>query len=121
MKAMKDWVIDKVKGLGKSILNGIKKVLGIHSPSTEFAIVGKFSVLGYTQALDKMKKQVQQQVSDTFGLDNQFTNSLSAHYSPTINVNNQMSMTTDPLGQVVGNIKTFANGSRNDYNYGMGA
>ena len=27
---------------------------------------------------------------------------------------------TDSLGQTVTNIKTFANGAKNDYNYGMG-
>ena len=32
----KDWVLDKIKGFGKSILNGIKSFFGIHSPSTLF-------------------------------------------------------------------------------------
>ena len=40
-------VINKVKNLAKGILNSMKSALGIHSPSTEFAILGKFSVLGY--------------------------------------------------------------------------
>ena len=32
----KDWVLDKIKGFGKSIVNGIKGIFGIHSPSTVF-------------------------------------------------------------------------------------
>lgn len=32
----KAWILDKIKGFGKSILNGIKGIFGIHSPSTVF-------------------------------------------------------------------------------------
>ena len=120
LKGMKQWVIDKVKGMGKSILNGLKNVLGIGSPSKEFATVGKFSVLGYTESLDDMKGELNDAIQETFSLSPQLTNSAGLHYSPNVIVNNQMNMTTDPLGQVVGNIKTFANGSKNDFNYGMG-
>lgn len=28
------WIMDKIKGFGKSVLNGIKSIFGIHSPST---------------------------------------------------------------------------------------
>ena len=35
------WVLDKIKGFGKSVLNGIKSIFGIHSPSTEMAWMGK--------------------------------------------------------------------------------
>ena len=44
----------------------------------------------------------------------------SLHYSPNVIVNNQVTSNTDPLGQTVTQIKTFANGAKNDYNYGMG-
>ena len=37
---------------------------------------------------------------------------------PTINV--YADFKTDPLGQVVSNIKTFSGGAKNDYNYGQG-
>lgn len=117
---MKDWVVNKVKDIGKSILKGLKGILGIHSPSTEFAMVGRFSVLGYTEALDKMKGEVEDAVANTFGLNPQLTGSTALNYSPNVIVNNNVNMTTDPLGQVVGNIKTFSGGAKNDYNYGMG-
>lgn len=120
IKGLKDWVINKVKALGKSIIKGLKSVLGIHSPSTEFAMIGKFSVLGYTEALDKMKNQIQEQVQDTFGLSPQLIGSSALNYSPNVIVNNNVNMSQDPLGRMVGDIKTFANGAKNDYNYGMG-
>ena len=120
MSGIKDWVINKVKSMGKSILKGLKEALGIHSPSTEFALVGKYSVLGYAEGLEKMKGQLEDAVYDTFSLSPQFANSSALHYSPNVIVNNEMNMTTDPLGQTVARIKTFANGSKNDYNYGIG-
>lgn len=120
IKGLKDWVVNKVKALGKSIIKGLKSVLGIHSPSTEFAMIGRFSVLGYTEALDKMKGQLQEQIQDTFAISPQLVGSSSLHYSPNIIVNNNVNMSQDPLGRMVGDIKTFANGAKNDYNYGMG-
>ena len=33
IKGAKDWLLNKIKGFGKSITNGIKKTFGIHSPS----------------------------------------------------------------------------------------
>ena len=120
LKGMKDWVIKNVKSMGKSILKGLKEALGIHSPSTEFALVGKYSVLGYAEGLEKMKGQLEDAVYDTFSLSPQFANSSALHYSPNVVVNNNVNMETDPLGQTVARIKTFANGSKNDYNYGMG-
>lgn len=118
--SMKDWVVNKVKEIGKSILKGLKSILGIKSPSKEFAIIGRYSVLGYTEALDSMKQDVEQTVASTFGLSPQLTGSTALNYSPNVIVNNNVNMTTDPLGQVVGNIKTFSGGAKNDYNYGMG-
>lgn len=117
---LKDWVINKVKGLGKSILKGLKGVLGIHSPSTEFAMIGKFSILGYTEALDSMQSDVQKQIAETFALSPQLSATNGMHYSPNFNVVNNVDIKQDPLGQMVNNIKTYAGGAKNDYNYGAG-
>lgn len=108
----------KVHDFFKGIVDGAKKALGIHSPSKEFAIIGKFSVLGYTEQLEKMQKVVQQKVGETFGLSPQVTNASALNYSPNVVVNNSISMKQDPLGQMVSNIKTFSGGAKNDYNYG---
>lgn len=120
IKSMKDWVINKVKDLGKSILKGLKGILGISSPSKEFALIGKFSVLGYTEALDNMSKDVDKQLNETFGINPQVASSSALNYTPNVIVNNNINMRQDPLGQMVNDIKTFSGGSKNDYNYGMG-
>ena len=117
LSKMKDWVIDKVKGMGKAILGGLKKVLGIKSPSKEFAIVGKYSAEGYVEGLDGMQKEIDKSVNATF---NPFTNgsigSMTAP-TPTANVTIHNSMEMDSLGQLVNSVKTFSGGAKNDYNY----
>lgn len=120
VKSMKDWVVDKVKGIGSSILGGLKGILGIHSPSTEFAIVGKYSILGYTEALDDMKSNVQNTIDDVFGIDPTMYNNASTHLSPNINMTVVNNMDFDPIGQVVNRVKTYSGGSKNDYSYGQG-
>lgn len=120
MAGIKDWVISKVKALGSSILKSLKKVLGIHSPSTEFAIIGKYSILGYTEALDDMKSNVQNTIDDVFGIDPTMYNNASTHLSPNINMTVVNNMEFDPIGQVVNRVKTYSGGSKNDYNYGQG-
>lgn len=116
----KSWLLSKVKEFAKSILNSIKGALGIHSPSTEFAIVGKYSVLGYTEGLDDMKSNVQNTIDDVFGIDPTMYNNASTHFSPNINMTVVNNMDFDPIGQVVNRVKTFSGGSKNDYNYGQG-
>ena len=41
IKDAKDWVLNKIKGFGSSILSGIKSIFGIHSPSTEMMWMGE--------------------------------------------------------------------------------
>ena len=120
MSGLKDWVINKVKNMGSSIIKSLKNTLGIHSPSTEFALIGKFSVLGYTEQLEKMQKDVESQVASTFGLNPQLTGSMQNSFSPNVQVYNNVNVEQDPLGQMVSNIKTFSGGAKNDYNYGSG-
>ena len=118
IKSAKDWMIDKVKSFAKGILDGMKSALGIHSPSKEFALIGKFSVLGYTEALENMKQDVEKAIDGTFSLSPNVTNSASTNFSPSVNVINNIEMKQDPLGQMVNQIKTFSGGAKNDYNYG---
>lgn len=44
---MTSWIVDKVKGFGGTVLNGIKNFFGIHSPSTVFAEIAKFLMEGF--------------------------------------------------------------------------
>lgn len=120
VKGMKDKAVDGVKNVGKSLLNGMKNILGIHSPSKEFAILGKFSILGYTEALEDMQNEVDTAINDTFGISPQLQNSSALHYSPNVVVNNDINVSQDPLGQMVSNIKSFSGGAKNDYSFGLG-
>lgn len=45
------WVLDKIKGFGKNVMDGIKGIFGIHSPSTEWAWVGKMDVMGLAKGI----------------------------------------------------------------------
>jgi tape measure domain-containing protein len=112
--------ISDVKGFFKGIVKGAKDALGIKSPSKEFAMIGKFSILGYTEALDSMQSDVQKQIAETFALSPQLSATNGMHYSPNVNVVNNVDIKQDPLGQMVNNIKTYAGGAKNDYNYGAG-
>jgi phage-related protein len=120
VKDMKDWVINKVKGMGKDIVKGLKKALGIKSPSKEFAIIGRFSMLGYQEGLEKMKPQIDKAINGMFSLSPSLTGTMNNTLSPNVNVVNNINVETDPLGQVVSKIKTFSGGAKNDYNYGYG-
>lgn len=113
-------VINYAHNLADRIKNTIAKALKIHSPSRITMYQGEMTAEGYMVGLDKMRSQLQEAVFDTFALSPQFTNASALHYSPNVIVNNNVSMETDPLGQTVSKIKTFAGGAKNDYNYGVG-
>lgn len=108
-----------MKKLASQALDGFKSMLGIHSPSTAFAYLGKMSMLGYTNQIESMKGMLDDVIKSTFSISPELTSG-DLHYSPNVVVNNNITSNTDPLGQTVTNIKTFANGAKNDYNYGMG-
>lgn len=112
-------LVGSMKNLAKKALDGFKSMLGIHSPSTAFAYLGKMSMLGYTNQIENMKGMLDDVIQSTFSISPELTTG-GLHYSPNVIVNNNISSNTDPLGQTVTNIKTFANGAKNDYNYGMG-
>lgn len=124
IKSAKDWVLDKIAGIGNSIMKKIKEIFGVHSPSTEFAWIGKMNMLGLEEGMEDMKGQVNSTVGgmfdDMFSLSPSLYGSSSTNLSPQVNVVVNNNMEQDPLGQMVNNIKTFSGGSKNDYNYGMG-
>lgn len=45
------WLMDKIKGFGSAVMDGIKGIFGIHSPSTEWAWVGKMDVMGLAKGI----------------------------------------------------------------------
>lgn len=133
------WIIDKIKGFGKKIVNGIKNIFGIHSPSVVMKEqIGVNLGLGVIKGIDATQKEINKEVGNMYdnitGVMNPIiksgtldtsvsptlTNNASTHFSPVVNVVVNNDMEIDPLGQVVSNIKTFSGGAKNDYNYGVG-
>ena len=122
LKSAKNFVLNKVAGIGNSIMKKIKSIFGVHSPSTEFAWVGKMNMLGLEKGMEDMKGQVNSTVGgmfdDMFNLSPNLYGNTSNNLSPVVNVVNHVNVEQDPLGQMVRDIKTFSGGSKNDYNYG---
>ena len=119
IKDKKQWLLDKIGDIAGSIKGAVKKALGIKSPSKEFAILGRFTMLGYEEGLEDLQPEIQKKIDSIFTLSPSMVGGMNT-LSPKINVqvNNEMNM--DPLGQVVSKIKTFSGGAKNDYNYGQG-
>lgn len=69
------WVIDKIKGFGSKILDGIKSFFGIHSPSTVFAGIGTDLNRGLAKGIETSAGLVSSSVTD---MSNQALNALSS-------------------------------------------
>ena len=54
---MVGWVLSKIRGFGQTILNGIKGIFGIHSPSTETAWMGDMLMQGLANGIDDNAKK----------------------------------------------------------------
>jgi phage-related protein len=120
IKSAKDWIIGKIKGIGKSILSAVKGVFGIHSPSKEFAVIGEYNMLGLEKGMEDMQPEIQRDIDGMFDLSPSMTGSMNNVLSPIVNVYSNVSVEQDPLGQVVNKIKSFSGGAKNDYNWGAG-
>lgn len=91
------WMPDFVQGLTKSLETATPNLYG---------------------AISKMAGKMKDQLSLGFGMSPTLNNVSS--YNPSVNITVQNNMETDFMGNLVSNIKTFSNGSKNDYNYGSG-
>ena len=135
---MVGWIGKKIKGFGKSVLNGLKNFFGIHSPSTEFAWIGKMNILGLEEGMEEnipnLSKTIDRTIDyETTGLDylaNGFDNYsgtisngvlANANYKQPIYVTVNADMDVNKFGKAfVRDIKTFSGGTKNSYNYGGG-
>lgn len=115
-----DWVVSKIKGMGRTVINAVKGIFGIHSPSKEFAWIGKMNILGLEKGMEDMKGDLNTTFDDMMNLSPTLLASASNSYSPNINVVVNNSFEQDPLGQIVQTQKNLAGGSKNDYNFGLG-
>lgn len=85
------WILDKIGGFAKGIIDGVKGFFGIHSPSRVFADIGKWNMLGLARGIDKnagvaskaMTKAMDDLVSDASMIDSNFSHAFeaNAHYT----------------------------------------
>lgn len=121
------WLFEKIKSFKDAVLNKFKSFFGIHSPSTLFRDqVGVFMAQGigegFTDEMSSVSKQMNKAMASVgFGDMFELSPTLNRTMSSNTNVNVQVinNMETDLLGNLVNNIKTYSNGAKNDYNYGM--
>lgn len=125
IKSMGNWLWEKIKGFGSWIVDGFCDVFGIHSPSVVMKKeIGVNLGLGLEEGLMSTQKALNSAVSSLGnGINTNLNQSTlgtmqSTNLKPIFNV--YVESNTDPLGQTVSNIKTFGNGAKNDYNYGVG-
>lgn len=76
IKNTTQWILDKIKGFGQSILDGMKSFFGIHSPSTLFRDeIGKFMAkgigIGFEDEMNNVASQMQNAVPTEFDINTQ--------------------------------------------------
>lgn len=98
------WITDKIKGFGKSVIDSIKNIFGIHSPSKEFAWIGKMNVMGLAEGITKNKDMVTQAVND---MSNEAMNAM-AGFDPSMSANLNSNITTSQSASA-GNYQTPTN------------
>lgn len=106
ISGMADWVKNKVKDLAKSILDGMKNVLGIQSPSKVFRDeVGKNIALGVGEGMISTLSQVYDEMRNTIDRE---TNSLGKEMTATGNVSIERNASvTSLLNGIVNQDSTF--------------
>lgn len=76
------WILNKIKGFGKSVLDGIKSFFGIHSPSTVMAKMGGFLGQGFANGITDSIGGVLSAVDTMNGaISDRMTTSLSPDFS----------------------------------------
>lgn len=98
----KDWVLGKIKGFGKAILNGIKSFFGIHSPSTLFrdevgSNMAKGIGIGFEEEMQDVNDTIQSSLPTDFDI------------SPSVNVSNSSGLNSG-YSNLVNALKDALNG-----------
>lgn len=109
------WVLDKIKGFGKSILNGIKKIFGIGSPSKEMAYFGEMLDAGLAQGIERNTKPISNAIDDitamtTQGFSSDIGVSSSMDVNGSMNGMAQLVQLVAALSEKVDNLKVYLDG-----------
>ena len=125
--SMGSWLWDRISGFFEDIWDGICDFFGINSPSKLFRDgLGQYIPQGLAIGIETNLDSVEDAIDDmnkvvmsSFDLQPDIS-SIGSTYSPETEINVYNSFETDPLGQIVANVKTFSGGAKNDYNWGAG-
>lgn len=63
----KTWLMNKVKDFFNGIIDEVTSIFDINSPSKVFEWIAKMDIIGFTNQLEDMEKDVDKQVESTFG------------------------------------------------------
>ena len=69
IQSMVSWFTDKVKGFFSGIVNSVKNVLGIHSPSKVFASIGGYMAEGLGEGWDDKFSDVRNEIDKSLDFD----------------------------------------------------
>ena len=110
----KDWVLNKIKGFGESILKGIKSFFGIASPSKLFEEqVGKNLALGVGEGFAVSMEDVSRQMQSAIPNDFDIKSNLSMAYDSSFSQPQAKSSNFEHSGITV-NIENFVNNRAQD-------
>lgn len=124
-------VFGVIGSIANGLISSVQNILGIHSPSRVFRDeIGKNMALGigigFENAIVGVESNINKSVADmipNLDLGNVFDLSPTLHNTTSsnsnVNVTIYNNMETDMMGNLINNIKTYSNGAKNDYNYGM--
>jgi tape measure domain-containing protein len=95
--SMGSTLVNAAKGVVGDAVEGVKKFLGIHSPSRVFAEIGKYSVLGFAGGLDKFGSLASDSANNVGNTAmNSLSNAMSKIYD-SVNGNIDMNPTIRPV------------------------
>lgn len=102
-----DWLIGNVKNLASSLLDAAKSTLGIHSPSREFAYLGRMCTAGFEEGINGLMDPdgISRNVSASLGsiranMEGTSTGRNYGTYTQVVNVNREIS-TPDELARAL--------------------
>lgn len=100
------WVVGKIKGFGDSIMSGIKSFFGIHSPSTEWAWIGKMDVMGLAEGFTKnsgvVTKAVNKMATDAMAAMSPMDAALAAGFNSSVSTSQSVTAGNfEPAAKVI--------------------
>lgn len=110
--SMGSWIKDKISGFLGGIVDGVKGVLGIHSPSTVFAGIGGNMAAGLAEGWDKEYKAVRREIQSGLDFD---AGAVSANLSmPGLTASNAQPDFADLMAGMVNGVQTAVTGAGSD-------